>query len=189
MPASDVKVSAEFAAPHQAFVDVPEDAYYADAVNWAVRNGVTNGVADDVFAPDASCTRAQAVTFLWRAAGAPVADADCGFADVDSSDYYYDAVVWAVTNGITNGVGDGLFAPDEVCTRAQIVTFLYRMAGSPKTDGTVFGDVAADSYYASAVSWAVSGGVTNGVGNDSFAPDNICTRAQIVTLLYRYAGI
>lgn len=189
MPASDVKVSAEFAAPHQAFVDVPEDAYYADAVDWAVRNGVTNGVADGIFAPDASCTRAQAVTFLWRAAGAPVADADCGFADVDSSDYYYDAVVWAVTNGITNGVGDGLFAPDEVCTRAQIVTFLYRMAGSPKTDGTVFGDVAADSYYASAVSWAVSGGVTNGVGNDSFAPDNICTRAQIVTLLYRYAGI
>ena len=189
MPASDVKVSAEFAAPHQAFVDVPEDAYYADAVDWAVRNGITNGVADGIFAPDASCTRAQAVTFLWRAAGAPVADADCGFADVDSSDYYYDAVVWAVTNGITNGVGDGLFAPDEVCTRAQIVTFLYRMAGSPKTDGTVFGDVAADSYYASAVSWAVSGGVTNGVGNDSFAPDNICTRAQIVTLLYRYAGI
>ena len=189
MPASDVKVSAEFAAPHQAFVDVPEDAYYADAVDWAVGNGITNGVADGIFAPDASCTRAQAVTFLWRAAGAPVADADCGFADVDSSDYYYDAVVWAVTNGITNGVGDGLFAPDEVCTRAQIVTFLYRMAGSPKTDGTVFGDVAADSYYASAVSWAVSGGVTNGVGNDSFAPDNICTRAQIVTLLYRYAGI
>lgn len=189
MPASDVKITAEFAAARQVFEDVSDDAYYADAVDWAVRNGITNGVADGIFAPDASCTRAQAVTFLWRAAGAPVADADCGFADVDSSDYYYDAVVWAVTNGITNGVGDGLFAPDEVCTRAQIVTFLYRMAGSPKTDGTVFGDVAADSYYASAVSWAVSGGVTNGVGNDSFAPDNICTRAQIVTLLYRYAGI
>ncbi len=189
MPASDVKVSAEFAAPHQAFVDVPEDAYYADAVDWAVRNGVTNGVADDVFAPDSSCTRAQAVTFLWRAVGAPVTGGDCVFTDVDSSDYFYDAVVWAVENGITNGIGNSLFAPDEVCTRAQIVTFLYRMAGSPETEGTVFGDVATDSYYASAVSWAVSGGVTNGVGNGLFAPDNICTRAQIVTFLYRYAGI
>ena len=189
MPASDVKVSAEFAAPHQAFVDVPEDAYYADAVDWAVRNGVTNGVADDVFAPDSSCTRAQAVTFLWRAVGAPVTGGNCVFTDVDSSDYFYDAVVWAVENGITNGIGNSLFAPDEVCTRAQIVTFLYRMAGSPETEGTVFGDVATDSYYASAVSWAVSGGVTNGVGNGLFAPDNICTRAQIVTFLYRYAGI
>ena len=129
------------------------------------------------------------MTFLWRAVGAPVTGGDCVFTDVDSSDYFYDAVVWAVENGITNGIGNSLFAPDEVCTRAQIVTFLYRMAGSPETEGTVFGDVATDSYYASAVSWAVSGGVTNGVGNGLFAPDNICTRAQIVTFLYRYAGI
>lgn len=189
MPASDVNVTAEFAAVRQAFEDVSEDAYYADAVDWAVRNGVTNGVAEGVFAPDASCTRAQAVTFLWRAAGAPVTSGECVFTDVDSSDYYYDAVVWAVANGVTDGIGNGLFAPDAVCTRAQIVTFLYRMAGSPEADGTVFGDVAADSYYASAVSWAVSGGVTNGVGNGLFAPDNVCTRAQIVTFLYRYANI
>lgn len=189
MPASNVKIIAEFASTRRVFADVPEDAYYADAVDWAVRNGITNGVADGIFAPDVSCTRAQAVTFLWRAAGAPAADADCDFTDVDPSDYYYDAVVWAVKNGITNGIGNGLFAPDEVCTRAQIVTFLYRMAGSPEADGKAFGDVAADSYYASAVSWAVSEGVTNGVGNDSFAPDEVCTRAQIVTFLYRYAGI
>ena len=169
------------------FVDVPEGSYYEEAVNWAVEKGITTGTDATHFSPDGICTRAQAVTFLWRAAGSPAAkSAVMPFADVKAGSYYYDAVLWAVENGITKGTGDTMFSPDATCSRAQIVTFLWRSQKSPAA-GTAnpFTDVKASAYYADAVLWAVKEDVTKGTTNTTFSPDANCTRAQIVTFIWR----
>lgn len=170
------------------FTDVPEDSYYEDAVLWAVNKGITSGTSATTFAPDGICTRAQAVTFLWRAAGSPAPETSAmPFADVPGGSWYYDAVLWAVEQGITSGTSATTFAPDLNCTRAQIVTFLWRTAGSPAVSGSAaFDDVAADAYYEQAVKWAEANGITSGIGDGLFGSDNDCTRAQIVTFIYRY---
>ena len=190
MPASKVTVSAEFAEIETLdFADVPTDAYYYEAVKWAAKKGITGGIGNGLFGPNQPCTRAQIVTFLWRAAGSPEPKTMSSFADVSMDAYYAKAVAWAVENGITTGTGDGKFSPDATCTRAQSVTFLFRAIGKLVDSKAEFSDVLTDSYYANAVAWAVENGVTNGIGNGLFGPDNSCTRAQIVTFLYRaYQG-
>ena len=192
MPAGKVTVSATFAAEKTAadyFADVPANSYYADAVLWAAKNGITGGIGNGLFGPNQPCTRAQIVTFLWRAAGSPEPKAMSSFADVSTDAYYAKAVAWAVENGITTGTGDGKFSPDATCTRAQSVTFLFRAIGKLVDSKAEFSDVLTDSYYANAVAWAVENGVTNGIGDGLFGPDNSCTRAQIVTFLFRaYQG-
>ena len=190
MPASKVTVSAEFAEIETLdFADVPTDAYYYEAVKWAAKKGITGGIGNGLFGPNQPCTRAQIVTFLWRAAGSPEPKTMSSFADVSMDAYYAKAVAWAVENGITTGTGDGKFSPDATCTRAQSVTFLFRAIGKLGVSKAEFSDVLADSYYANAVDWAVENGVTNGIGDGLFGPDNSCTRAQIVTFLYRaYQG-
>ena len=191
MPAGKVTVSATFKAAAPAsenpFTDVPSGAYYEDAVIWAVKKGITSGTSATTFNPDGSCTRAQAVTFLWRAAGSPEPkSAAMPFTDVPAGSYFEKAVLWAVENGITKGTSDTTFSPDASCTRAQIVTFLWRAGGSPAVSGnSAFSDVAADAYYAAAVAWAEKNGVTGGIGGGLFGSDNTCTRAQIVTFIYR----
>ena len=188
MPAGKVTVSATFAPEKTAadyFADVPANSYYADAVLWAAKNGITGGIGNGLFGPNQPCTRAQIVTFLWRAAGSPEPKAMSSFADVSTDAYYAKAVAWAVENGITTGTGDGKFSPDATCTRAQSVTFLFRAIGKLVDSKAEFSDVLTDSYYANAVAWAVENGVTNGIGDGLFGPDNSCTRAQIVTFLYR----
>ena len=191
MPESDVTVSAAFKAAAPAsenpFTDVPSGAYYEDAVIWAVKKDITSGTTATTFSPDGSCTRAQAVTFLWRAAGSPEPkSAAMPFADVPAGSYFEKAVLWAVENGITKGTSDTTFTPDASCTRAQIVTFLWRANGSHAVSGnSAFSDVAADAYYAAAVAWAEKNGVTGGIGGGLFGSDNTCTRAQIVTFLHR----
>ena len=170
------------------FTDVAVTDYYYDAVLWAAENGITGGVDDTHFAPDASCTRAQMVTFLWRAAGSPKVSGSNPFSDVSADAYYYDAVLWAVKNGITSGTSATTFAPDAAVTRGQTVTFLYRAAGSPAASGSGFSDVSSDAYYADAVAWAVQQNITTGTGNGQFSPNADCTRAQIVTFLYRAMG-
>ena len=175
------------AAAAARFTDVPVDAYYQSAVGWAVRHGVTSGVTETTFAPDAPCTRAQAVTFLWRAAGSPEPQSSVNpFTDVKADAYYYNAVLWAIEQGITKGTSDTTFSPDATCTRAQIVTFLWRSQASPAA-GAVnpFADVAGNAYYAEAVKWAVLEGVTSGTTAATFSPNDHCTRAQIVTFLFR----
>ena len=173
------------------FTDVKESDYYCDAVLWAVGNGITNGTSATTFSPDTSCTRAQAVTFLWRAAGTPEPKTtECQFTDVNMDDYYGKAVLWAVENGITNGTSATTFSPNAVCTRAQIVTFLWRSQKSPEvTTVNPFTDVAAGAYYAAAVLWAVDNAITNGTSAATFSPDAICARGQIVTFLWRYMSI
>ena len=190
MPASKVTVSAEFAEIETLdFADVPTDAYYYEAVKWAAKKGITGGIGNGLFGPNQPCTRAQIVTFLWRAAGSPEPKAMSSFADVSTDAYYAKAVAWAVENGITTGTGDGKFSPDATCTRAQSVTFLIRAIGKLVDSKAEFSDVLTDSYYANAVAWAVENGVTNGIGDGLFGPDNSCTRAQIVTFLFRaYQG-
>ena len=190
MPASKVTVSAEFAEIETLdFADVPTDAYYYEAVKWAAKKGITGGIGNGLFGPNQPCTRAQIVTFLWRAAGSPEPKTMSSFADVSMDAYYAKAVAWAVENGITTGTGDGKFSPDATCTRAQSVTFLFRAIGKLVDSKAEFSDVLTDSYYANAVAWAVENGVTNGIGDGLFGPDNSCTRAQIVTFLYRaYQG-
>ncbi len=171
-----------------AFSDVAADAYYAEAVGWAVSQSITNGTGGGTFSPDTYCLRGQIVTFLWRAAGCPEPETkDNPFTDVSDREYFYKAVLWAVENGITNGTGDGLFSPYYSCNRAQAVTFLWRAMGGPKATSSQnpFTDVAPDAYYYDAVLWAVENGITNGVSATSFAPTKTCTRAQIVTFLYR----
>ena len=191
MPAGKVTVSAAFKAAAPAsenpFTDVPSGAYYEDAVIWAVKKDITSGTSATTFSPDGSCTRAQAVTFLWRAAGSPEPkSAAMPFTDVPAGSYFEKAVLWAVENGITKGTSDTTFSPDASCTRAQIVTFLWRAGGSPAVSGnSAFSDVAADAYYAAAVAWAEKNGVTGGIGGGLFGSDNTCTRAQIVTFLHR----
>lgn len=192
MPGTRVEVEVSFKlvetepeAP--VFADVPASAYYADAVEWAVEQGITSGTSATTFSPDMSCTRAQIVTFLWRANGSPKADGANPFTDVSADAYYYDAVLWAVKEGITSGTSATTFSPDATVTRGQTVTFLYRGAGTPAVSGGSFADVAADAYYADAVVWAVKEGITSGTGGNSFSPDAPCTRGQIVTFLYRDA--
>ena len=169
------------------FVDVPSGSYYEDAVDWAVANGITTGTDAAHFSPDGICTRAQAVTFLWRAAGRPAPESrTMPFTDVPADSYYYDAVLWAVENGITKGTSSTTFSPDNTCTRAQIVTFLWRSEQSPAAGSSnPFTDVSADAYYADAVLWAVKEAITTGTTRTTFSPDAECTRAQIVTFLWR----
>ena len=170
------------------FTDIRESAYYHASVLWAVANNVTNGTSDSTFSPDEGCTRAQVVTFLWRAAGKPdPASSKNPFSDVKEGAYYYNAVLWAVENGITNGTSDKTFSPDETCTRAQIVTFLWRYEEQPAPAGTnnPFADVKPNAYFGSAVLWAVEKGITNGTSAMTFDPEDTCTRAQVVTFLYR----
>ena len=188
MPASKVTVEAMFkAAGNNPFIDVPAGSYYEDAVIWAVDKGITTGTSATTFNPNGICTRAQAVTFLWRAAGSPAAkSAGMPFTDVKAGSYYYDAVLWAVEQGITKGTSDTTFSPDATCSRAQIVTFLWRANGSPAVSGnSAFTDVAADAYYAAAVTWAEKNDITGGIGGGLFGSNNNCTRAQIVTFIYR----
>ena len=190
MPAGKVYVEATFMEDNSMlnfFVDVFPGDYYYDAVLWAAKNGITGGVDDTHFAPNATCTRAQAVTFLWRAAGSPAPkSSEMPFEDVVKGSYYYDAVLWAVENGITDGTSATTFSPDAVCSRGQIVTFLWRSQKSPASDSVnPFTDVAADAYYNSAVLWAVKEDITNGTSSTTFSPDADCTRAQIVTFLWR----
>ena len=169
------------------FVDVPSGSYYEDAVDWAVANGITTGMDAAHFSPDGICTRAQAVTFLWRAAGRPAPESrTMPFTDVPADSYYYDAVLWTVENGITKGTSSTTFSPDDTCTRAQIVTFLWRSEQSPAAGSSnPFTDVSADAYYADAVLWAVKEAITTGTTRTTFSPDAECTRAQIVTFLWR----
>ena len=192
MPRSKVTVEAAFSEIVEEpetlpFADVPTGAYYYDAVAWAVENGVTNGSSATTFSPNMVVTRAQMVTFLWRAYGSPKATGTNPFTDVSESDYYYDAVLWAVANGVTNGTSGTTFSPDMDVTRAQAVTFQWRAAGSPVVSGSSFGDVATDAYYVSAVTWAVANDITNGTGGNNFSPDVVVSRAQAVTFLYREA--
>lgn len=174
-------------ASDSSFSDIISSAYYYDAVQWAIKNGITSGYDDGTFRPDAVCTRAQIMTFLWRAAGSPESNAtDNPFIDVSSDAYHYKAVLWAVEKGITSGTTTTTFSPDEGCTRAQAVTFLYRANNSPAVSGSnSFSDVAFDAYYHNAVSWAVANNITNGTTFETFSPGNTCTRAQIVTFLWR----
>ena len=191
MPTSQVTVKVIFkeeAVWQNPFEDVFATDYYYDAVLWAVKEGITNGTSAATFSPNAPCTRAQMVTFLWRAAGSPEpATMVYPFTDVDTDSYYGKAVLWAVENGITNGTSDTTFSPDTECSRAQMATFLCRMAGGmAKNDINTFTDVKAHAYYAEAVQWAVENGITNGTGDNKFSPDATCTRGQMVTFLYRY---
>ncbi len=191
MPASKVEVNATFVKEVETspFSDVSTSAYYYEAVKWAQEKGITGGIGNGLFGPNQPCTRAQIVTFLWRAAGSPEPKSMSSFSDVSADSYYAKAVAWAVENGITTGTGDGKFSPDATCTRAQSVTFLFRAIGKLVDSKAEFSDVLTDSYYANAVAWAVENGVTNGIGDGLFGPDNSCTRAQIVTFLFRaYQG-
>lgn len=170
------------------FTDVRESEYYYNAVLWAVTNGVTSGTSATTFSPADGCTRAQVVSFLWRAAGKPAPTGrNNPFADVKENEYYYNAVLWAVEQGITAGTSLTAFSPNATCTRAQIVTFLWRFAGQPEpsTASNPFQDVSAQAYYAKAVLWAAENAVTSGTSNTTFSPDATCTRAQVVTFLYR----
>ena len=192
MPAGKVEVKATFMEDNSVlnfFYDVPNGAYFYEAVKWAVENGITDGVGDNLFAPDQPCTRAQIVTFLWRAAGSPEPKTASSFTDVSASAYYAKAVAWAVENGITNGMTATMFAPDATCTRGQSVTFLYRALKGTAGTTSSFADVPANAFYADAVGWAVSQKVTDGTSNTTFSPNADCTRAEIVTFLYRaYQG-
>ena len=192
MPAGKVEVKATFMEDNSVlnfFYDVPNGAYFYEAVKWAVENGITTGVGNDLFAPEQPCTRAQIVTFLWRAAGSPEPKAASSFTDVPASAYYAKAVAWAVENGITNGMTETTFAPDATCTRGQSVTFLYRALKGTASGSANFTDVKSDAFYADAINWAVANNVTNGTSNTTFSPNADCTRAEIVTFLYRaYQG-
>lgn len=192
MPAGRVEVKAAFTEEVKIspFRDVSTDAYYYEAVKWAQKKGITGGIGDGLFGPNQPCTRAQIVTFLWRAAGSPEPKGTAaGMTDVAAGSYYEKAVAWAIENGITTGTADGLFAPDATCTRAQGMTFLFRASKASADGAPAFSDVAADAYYAEAVKWATDNGITNGTTSSTFSPGSGCTRAQIVTFLWRlYAG-
>ena len=187
MPSGKVDIDASFKklAETSPFADVSTNAYYYEAVKWAVENNITGGIGNGLFGPELTCSRGQIVTFLWRAAGSPEPTALSTFTDVAADAYYAKAVAWAVENGVTTGTGDGEFSPDAPCTRGQAVTFLWRALGQLTGDTASFADVPADSYFAQAVAWAAANGVTTGTGNGRFSPDALCTRAQIVTFLFR----
>lgn len=174
-----------FEPTQKGFSDVLPTAYYAEPVAWAVEKGITAGTSDTTFSPDQACTRAQAMTFLWKAMGSPMVGTASTFSDVSANSYYYNAVNWAVANGITSGTGGGKFSPDQKCTRAQIVTFLWKAAGSQSVAGSTFSDVSSSAYYNNAVSWAVANDITSGTGGGRFSPNQNCTRGQIVTFLYK----
>ena len=189
MPSANVTVTATFELINP-FVDVTEDHFYYYPVLWAYHHNpkITAGTDQTHFKPKKDCTRAEIVTFLWRAMGSPAPSvSSCPFTDVSPGKYYYTPVLWAYGAGVTSGVSAVKFAPDDVCTRAQIVTFLWRAKGSPKPATTVspFTDVSPDKYYYNAVLWAVEWGVTSGTGNGKFSPDKTCTRGEVVTFLYR----
>ena len=191
MPAGKVEVKTAFTeeAKISPFRDVPTDAYYYEAVKWAQKKGITGGIGDGLFGSNQPCTRAQIVTFLWRAAGSPVVNYAMDLADVSSDAYYAEAVRWALSRGITTGTADGKFSPNAPCIRAQSMTFLFRASKASADGAPAFGDVAADAYYAEAVKWATDNGITNGTTSSTFSPGRGCTRAQIVTFLWRlYAG-
>ena len=191
MPSGKVKINATFTkeAESSPFSDVSTSAYYYEAVKWAQEKGITSGIGNGLFGSNQPCTRGQIVTFLWRAAGSPVVNYAMNMTDVAEDAYYGEAVRWALSEGITTGTGDGKFSPDATCNRAQSVTFLFRAIGKIVDSKAEFSDVLADSYYANAVAWAVENGITNGIGDGMFGPDNSCTRAQIVTFLFRaYRG-
>ena len=172
--------------PNMSFTDVAAGSYCYDAVPWAVANGITNGTDATHFSPNAGCTRGQVVTFLWRAAGEPTVSGNVGFVDVAPGSYCYEAVKWAVANGITKGTDATHFSPNATCTRGQVVTFMYRAAGEPAVGGSNgFVDVAAGSYCYNAVQWAVAKGITKGTDTTHFSPSATCTRGQVVTFLYR----
>ena len=176
--------------PGRIFVDMPAAGHWSHIpIDWALAHHITSGTSENTFSPGDSCTRAQAVMFLWKANGSPAPEsAECAFEDVSSSAYYFKAVLWAVENHITSGTSETTFSPNQICTRAQIVTFLWRSKGSPVvSEGPEFPflDVAQDAYYRSAVAWATDAHVTSGTSPTTFGPQNICTRAQIVTFLYR----
>ena len=192
MPASKVTVTVAFAekkaepiVPEKLFADVSAEEYYYEAVKWASENGVTGGIGENLFGANLPCTRAQIVTFLWRAAGSPEPKGMSGFVDVSADAYYAKAVAWAVEEGIVSGTSATTFSPDAVCTRAQSVAFLYRAFGEKVNKAAGFSDVSADAYYADAVAWAVENGVASGIGGGLFAPDQDCARGQIVAFLYR----
>lgn len=192
MPASKVTIEATFAekqaepiVPEKFFADVSAEEYYYEAVKWASENGVTGGIGENLFGAKLPCTRAQIVTFLWRAAGSPEPKGMSGFVDVFADAYYAKAVAWAVEQGIVSGTSATTFSPDAVCTRAQSVAFLYRAFGEKVNKAAGFSDVSADAYYADAVAWAVENGVASGIGGGLFAPDQDCARSQIVAFLYR----
>lgn len=171
------------------FTDVVAGSWYADAVAWAVAKGITTGTSETTFSPNASCSRAEMVTFLWRLAGSPAASGTNPFTDVAAGSWYYDAVMWAVANNVTTGTSATTFSPTAIVDRAQSVTLLYRYAGQPTVETTSsFGDVPAGVYYADAVNWAAANGVTTGTSSTTFSPNDACSRAQIVTFMYRYAG-
>lgn len=187
MPAGKVEVKAVFTEEVKIspFRDVPTDAYYYEAVKWAQKKGITGGIGDGLFGPNQPCTRAQIVTFLWRAAGSPVVNYAMDLTDVPGDAYYAEAVRWALSQGITTGTADGRFSPNAPCTRAQAVTFLFRASKASADGAPAFGDVAADAYYAEAVKWATDNGITTGTTSSTFSPGSGCTRAQIVTFLWR----
>ena len=187
MPAGRVEVKAAFTEELKIspFRDVPTDAYYYEAVKWAQKKGITGGIGNDLFGPYQPCTRVQIVTFLWRAAGSPVVNYAMDLADVSGDAYYAEAVRWALSQGITTGTADGKFSPNAPCTRAQGMTFLFRASKASADGAPAFSDVAADAYYAEAVKWATDNGITNGTTDTTFSPGSGCTRAQIVTFLWR----
>lgn len=187
MPAGRVEVKAAFTEELKIspFRDVPTDAYYYEAVKWAQKKGITGGIGNDLFGPYQPCTRVQIVTFLWRAAGSPVVNYAMDLADVSGDAYYAEAVRWALSQGITTGTADGKFSPNAPCTRAQSMTFLFRASKASADGAPAFSDVAADAYYAEAVKWATDNGITNGTTSSTFSPGSGCTRAQIVTFLWR----
>lgn len=187
MPAGRVEVKATFTEEVKIspFRDVPTDAYYYEAVKWAQKKGITGGIGNDLFGPYQPCTRAQIVTFLWRAAGSPVVNYAMDLADVPGDAYYAEAIRWALSQGITTGTADGKFSPNAPCTRAQSMTFLFRASKASADGAPAFSDVAADAYYAEAVKWATDNGITNGTTSSTFSPGSGCTRAQIVTFLWR----
>ena len=191
-PVGGANIRASFIPAYEnPFMDVSSRDYYYDAVLWAVGSGITSGRTATLFAPAAACTRAETLTFLWRAAGSPMPRSSSNpFTDVKPSDYYYNAVLWAVEQGITTGATATTFNPSATVSRAEVATFLFRAEGSAKTTlSTVFTDVSADKYYADAVAWAAANNITSGVSATRFVPDASCTRAQIVTFLYRTYGL
>ena len=191
MPASEVAVKATFMDDNTMlnfFVDVPVDTYYYDAVLWAVKEGITNGTSDTTFSPNNSCTRAQMVTFLWKASGSPEpVESTCPFMDVRADAYYAKAVLWAVEQGITAGTSDNTFSPNAPCTRGQMATFLWKVCGTPVPVGGTnpFTDVIENAYYAKAVRWAYEQEITGGTSATTFGSNDPCTRAQTVMFLYR----
>ncbi len=189
MPPSQITITPVFikktVSELMSFRDVSDSDYFYTPIQWAVNNGITDGMSAEWFAPDNACTRAQIITFLWRAAGSPVVNYAMDLQDIPSDSYYTEAIRWALSEGITTGITTNTFCPDGICTRAQAVTFLARAKNAKLNDTATFVDVPIDSWYTGAIAWAASNGITSGISADRFAPDNTCTRAQIVTLLYR----